>query len=120
MKHCIIVKFNPNISMKMENSFINQIKELFDDCLEIEGIHDVKVFRSCTNLDNRADIMIQIDMEKSALEAYDKSDAHLMWKTEYSRFIATKTVFDYDDTKPANPKHSKTQTPQKNQNEDDL
>lgn len=104
MKHCIIVKFNPNISMKMENSFIAQIKELFDDCLEIEGVHDVKVFRNCINRDGRADIMIQIDMEKSALEEYDKSDAHLMWKTEYGRFIASKVIFDYEDDKPAKSK----------------
>ena len=107
MKHCIIVKFNPNISMKMENSFIDQIKQLFDDCLEIEGIYDVKVFRNCVNRDNRADIMIEIDMDKSALEEYDKSDAHLMWKAEYGRFIASKTIFDDDETKPANPKHPK-------------
>lgn len=105
MKHCIIVKFNPDISMKIENAFILQIKELFDQCLEIEGVHDVKVFRNCNCIDGRADVMIQIDMEKSALEAYDKSDAHLMWKLEYGRFIDTKLLFDYEDDKPFKPKH---------------
>lgn len=105
MKHCIIVKFNPDISMKIENSFIMQIKKLFDECLEIEGIHSVKVFRNCNNMDGRSDIMIQIDMDKSALDAYDKSDAHLMWKAEYGRFIASKSVIDYEEEKPVNPKH---------------
>ena len=96
MKHCIIVKFNPDISMKTEDSFIEQIKELFGSCREIDGVHDVKVYKNCVSRDNRADIMIEIDMEKSALEAYDKSDAHLMWKLEYGRFIDTKMIFDYE------------------------
>ncbi len=100
MKHCIIVKFIPDITHKIEKSFIEQIQELFDNCKEIDGIHDVKVFNCCVNKDNRADIMIQIDMEKSALEEYDKSQWHLIWKQEYGRFIDTKTIFDYDDTKP--------------------
>jgi hypothetical protein len=56
-------------------------------------------------MDGRSDIMIQIDMDKSALEAYDKSDAHLMWKAEYGRFIASKSVIDYEEEKPVNPKH---------------
>ena len=97
MKHCIIVKFIPEISRKIEKSFVQQIKELFENCREIEGVHGVKIFNRCNERENRADIMIQIDMEKSALEVYDKSDTHLMWKTEYRRFIDSKTIFDYED-----------------------
>ncbi len=45
--------------------------------------------------------MIQIDMDKSALEEYDKSQWHFLWKQEYGRFIDTKTIFDYEENKPA-------------------
>ena len=99
MKHCIIVKFKPDISVKTEDSFIGQIKNLFEECLEIEGIHSVEVFKNCVARGGRADIMIEIDMDKKALESYDKSDAHLMWKMEYSRFIESKMIFDYESNK---------------------
>lgn len=115
MKHCIIVKFIPDISRKVEKSFIEQIQELFDNTKEIPGIHDVKIFKCCVNQDNRADIMIQMDMEKEALEEYDKSPWHLLWKKEYGRFIDTKTIFDYDDTKPVKIK----KTPEKKPSDDD-
>ncbi len=100
MKHCIIVKFIPEVNKKIEKSFMEQLQELFDSCKEIDGIHDVKIYKNIVDRDNRADIMISIDMEKTALEDFDKSEAHFMWKKEYARFIDTKTIFDYDDTKP--------------------
>ena len=100
MKRCILVKFIPEISKKIENSFIEQIRELFDSATEINGIHYVKVYKCCVNRENRADLMIEIDMDRDALENYDASDAHLIWKREYSRFIDEKTIFDYDDTRP--------------------
>ncbi len=96
MKHCIIVKFIPDITGKVEDSFIENIQQLFNNCLEIEGVHSVKVHKCCIERDNRADIMIEMDMETTALEEYDKSDWHFMWKHEYSRFIDTKTIFDYE------------------------
>lgn len=107
MKHCIIVKFIPEISRKIEKNFIEQIQELFDNTKEIEGIHDVKIFKNCVNRDNRADIMIEMDMEKEALEEYDKSPWHILWKQEYGRFIESKSIFDYDDTKPVKIKKAK-------------
>ena len=101
MKHCILVKFVPEISKKIENSFIEQIQELFNTATtEINGVHYVKIYKCCIKRENRADIMIEMDMDKEALEAYDSSDAHLIWKREYSRFIEEKTIFDFDDTKP--------------------
>ncbi len=100
MKHCILVKFIPEISKKIENSFIEQIAEIFDGTKEIDGVHYVNIYKCCTNKDNRADIMIEIDMDKKALDEYDKSDSHLIWKREYERFIDEKTIFDFEDTKP--------------------
>ena len=84
MKHCILVKFVPEISKKIENSFIEQIQELFNTATtEINGVHYVKIYKCCIKRENRADIMIEMDMDKEALEAYDSSDAHLIWKREY-------------------------------------
>lgn len=117
MKHCIIVKFLPDISRKIEKDFVKQIKELFDNAKEIDGIHDIKVYRNCVDKDNRADIMIEMTMEKEALEEFDSSQWHLLWKQEYGRFIDTKTIFDYDENKPVPaPKRPETQ---KNDSADD-
>lgn len=100
MKHCILVKFIPEISKKLETSFVEQIQDVFDSTKEIDGVHYVNIYRCCVSHENRADIMIEIDMDKSALEEFDQSDAHLIWKREYSRFIDEKIVFDFDDGKP--------------------
>ena len=46
MKHCILVKFVPEISKKIENSFIEQIQELFNTATtEINGVHYVKIYK---------------------------------------------------------------------------
>lgn len=100
MKHCILVKLIPEISKKIENSLIEQIAEIFEGTKEIDGVHYVNIYKCCTDKDNRADIMIEIDMDKKALDEYDKSDSHLIWKREYERFIDEKTIFDFEDTKP--------------------
>ncbi|MGI5070813.1 hypothetical protein [Treponema pectinovorum] len=100
MKHCILVKFIPEISKKLENSFIEQIQDIFNGTTDIDGVHYVKIFKRCINRDNRADIMIEIDMDKNSLEEFDQSDAHLIWKREYSRFIVEKTIFDFEEGKP--------------------
>lgn len=107
MKHCIIVKFLPIVSEDVEKNFIEQIQELFNNAKEIEGVHNIKIFKNCVDRDNRADIMIEIDMEKEALEEFDHSQWHLLWKHEYGRFIESKTIFDYDDTKPFKKKKHK-------------
>jgi len=94
MKHYIIVKFVPEITKKNIDEFAVQIKELFDNTKEIEGIHEVNVFKNCIYRDNRYDIMIEMEMEKEALPVYDESQWHVLWKHEYGRFIAQKTIFD--------------------------
>ena len=94
MKHYIIVKFIPEITKKNIDEFAEQIKRLFENAREIEGVHEISVFKNCIDLDNRYDIMIEMDMEKEALSAYDGSQWHALWKHEYGRFIAQKTIFD--------------------------
>ena len=100
MKHCILVKLIPEVTKKIQISFMEQLQELFDNCKEIEGIHGVKIFKSTTGRDDSADIMIELDMERGALEAFDKCETNFFWKKEYTRFIDTKLCFDYDSDKP--------------------
>ncbi|MCQ2592258.1 MAG: Dabb family protein [Treponema sp.] len=96
MKHCIVVKFVPEVDEKVKADFIPQIKQLFENTKEIDGIYDVQVLTNCIHIANRADIMIVIDMEKTALPDYDQCQWHQLWKHEYGRFIQSKLVFDYE------------------------
>lgn len=93
MKHCIIVKFKNDVNYK---SLIPEIKELFDNCKTIEGIDDVNIIENCIDRSNRYHIMIQIDMDKDSLEAYDDCIWHHMWKDRYSDLIESKAIFDYE------------------------
>ncbi len=74
-----------------------KIKELFERTLSIDGIHSVSVKPNVIDRPNRYDLMIIIEMEKSALEAYDSSEPHKLWKKEYGDMLSTKAIFDSDD-----------------------
>ena len=41
-------------------------------------------------------MLIRIDMEKEALEKYDMSENHHIWKESYSKYIEKKAIFDYE------------------------
>ena len=94
MKHCIIVKFKSGVDYK---NMLNDIKTLFDNCKSIDGIDCVRVLNNCVDRDNRYDIMIELTMNNIALEAYDKSEWHHMWKEKYGELIEKKAIFDYED-----------------------
>ena len=93
MKHYIIVKFNRKIS---EEEF-NDIKSIFNKTLEIEGVNFIDYFRSCSERENRFDLMIKMDMTKEGLPLYDASDPHKEWKEKYKNLIESKAIFDCEE-----------------------
>lgn len=95
MKHHILVKFNDSVNNKM--ALLPEIKELFERTLSINGIYSVSLKSNVIDRPNRYDLMIIIDMEQSALEAYDVSEAHRLWKEKYGDMISKKAIFDSAD-----------------------
>lgn len=93
MKHYIIVKFNENVNVK---ELVKPIKKLFNDALEIEGINKIDLYVSNTNLLNRHDLMIKMELNALALTEFDNSEIHMKWKCEYGKYIINKTIFDCD------------------------
>ncbi|MGN1100711.1 MAG: Dabb family protein [Huintestinicola sp.] len=91
MKHFIIVKFKKEINA---SQLSEPVTALFSGLTELEGIHSVVIRTSCIDRPNRYDIMIEINMDKDALERYDHSDVHIKWKQEYSDMIESKAIFD--------------------------
>lgn len=93
MRHFIIVKFHEDVD---KDALLPPIKELFEACLSIDGVHDVKLHLSCSQRPNRYDMMIELIMEPEALPIYDNSESHRTWKAEYGKYIAAKAIFDCD------------------------
>ncbi len=93
MKHHIIVKFTEGTDVK---ALMGPVKQIFDETLAIPGVHGVELKPSNSDRPNRYDLMIVMDMDKEALPAYDVSEPHIRWKTEYGALVAKKAIFDCD------------------------
>lgn len=91
MEHDIVVRFVPDVADKA--AMIDGIERLFAPAAEIEGVHAVCVRRACVERENRHDAMIVMTMEE-ALPRFDASQIHHVWKRDYARFAADKTIFD--------------------------
>lgn len=92
MKHCILVKFIKSFDWQSE---LSKIATIFDS-ININGVHKTEYLVNCIDRDNRYDLLIRIDMEKEALEKYDMSENHHIWKESYSKYIEKKAIFDYE------------------------
>lgn len=96
MKHLILAKFKPEITAEQKAAMLPDIRRIFEETLSIEGITDVQVFTNCVDRSNRYDLMIQITMDRSALEAYDACAPHHEWKERYGALLEKKAIFDHE------------------------
>lgn len=96
MKHDILVKYRPEITKEQKFGLIPEIKALFDHMTEIPGIHGVTLYPNVVERENRYDLLIEIDMEREALEAYDHSFWHQQWKDQYGALLEKKAIFDHN------------------------
>lgn len=94
MKHLILVKCNEEI--QDITRFAEQARAHFDAITQVEGVHAVKVIEGVRERANRYHVMIEIDMDKQALPAYNESACHHEWKEKFGRYIEKKTIFDYE------------------------
>ena len=93
MKHYIIAKFTDGFDYLRQ---LDKINSIFNETLEIDGINSVNVIKSNSDRAKRYDIMIEIDMDKSALHKYDISAPHKKWKEDFGKYIKSKAIFDCD------------------------
>ncbi len=94
MKHCIIVKYKENVSAERKESLIPKIQELFDKTKEIKGIRKITLKPNVIDRPNRYDLVIEMDMEESALPVYDDCVWHKEWKEKYGELLSAKTIID--------------------------
>ena len=93
MEHYIIVKFTGGTDVK---ALVEPVRGIFEETLEIPGVHSLDIRVSNSDIANRFDLMIIITMEKEALSAYAASEPHIRWKKEYGDRIEKKAIFDCD------------------------
>ena len=93
MKHFIIVKFKDNVR---KDNLVNPIKNLFDKALDIDGIDTINIYLSNTELSNRHDLMIEMNLTLEALNIFDNSYIHKTWKDGFGKYIMSKIIFDCD------------------------
>ena len=91
MKHYIIVKLKDRANTE---ELAKKAKEIFAETLEIPGVHSVKVKKSCSELPNRYDLMIIMDIEPQALPVYADCEPHLRWKKLCDPLQESKAIFD--------------------------
>ena len=76
MKHLIIVKFKENVWVRESEAsrkMLADIREIFDQTQQIEGVHTVNIYENVTPRPNRHDLMIEMEMDPEALPVYDAS-----------------------------------------------
>ncbi len=92
MKHHIIVKFNEN-APELEK-MLPRIDQIFSGVMQVPGVSGYRLVKNCVARSNRYHLMIIVEMEESALAAYDECEAHHTWKDEFSSLIEKKAIFD--------------------------
>ena len=95
MKHCILVKWNSNVSDK--KAILPEIESIFGKLLILKGIHDITIHQNVVDRSNRYDLMIVIEMEKEILPIYDESEPHHEWKEKFGKFVENKAIFDFEE-----------------------
>ena len=92
MLHHILVKWTAEVTDKA--ALAAKVEALFQGVLTVDGVHGMTVHPNVINRPNRYDLLICIDMDQSALPAYDACPTHHQWKDAYGHLVANKAIFD--------------------------
>lgn len=60
------------------------------------GVRGAAVYPGCVDRENRYHVLIELEMEPSALTTYDESAMHHRWKDEFGPLLEKKAIFDYE------------------------
>lgn len=96
MKHDILIKYNAEVTKQQKVDLIPEIQALFEHTTEIPGIRGVTLYPNVVERENRYDLLIEIDMEREALDTYDHSVWHKQWKEQYAHLLEKKAIFDHE------------------------
>ena len=86
MRHYILAKFQADAGDW--HGYLPRIREIFGAAGEIPGVR--------VDRENRYHVLIELEMEPSALTTYDESTMHHRWKDEFGPLLEKKAIFDYE------------------------
>ena len=92
MLHHIIVKWNEQVTDKAEMA--ERAAEAFAEATAIPGVTRCDIIPSCSDRENRYDLMIRMEMTQEALVLYDASPMHKAWKENFTKYMEKKAIFD--------------------------
>ena len=92
MLHHILVKWNVQAASKAEMA--TRAAEAFADATAIPGVTRYDIIPSCSDRENRYDLMIRMEMTPEALSLYDASPMHKAWKENFTKYMEKKAIFD--------------------------
>ena len=84
MRHYILAKFQADAGDW--HDYLPRIREIFG----------AAVYPGCVDRENRYHVLIELEMEPSALTTYDESAMHHRWKDEFGPLLEKKAIFDYE------------------------
>lgn len=93
INHYIIIKYNESVLDKKEMN--ERVKSHFMPLKEeINGIKEISFSPNVIKIENRFDFMIKIKMDDSYLNDYSLSRVHKEWKSNFSKYLEKKAIFD--------------------------
>ncbi len=92
MIHCILAKFSPEFPWRDR---IDEIRQVFLPLVP-ETVRSVRVIPCCVDRDNRYSVAVLLEMDRAALERYDSSGPHRIWKERYGPHLVSKAIFDFE------------------------
>lgn len=93
MKHCILAKFRG----ADWPAYLPEIREIFSAAGDIPGVRGAQIYPRCVDRENRYHVLIVLDMDPEALNAYDSSPMHRRWKDRFGPLLEKKAIFDFDE-----------------------
>lgn len=92
MRHLIIVKYTD--AVRDRAALERDIRALFAPAASMPGVNGVQVLSACLTGGKRYDLMIEMNMSREALAAFDASEIHARWKRDFGAYVLQKTIFD--------------------------
>lgn len=95
MQHCILVKWTAEAGDR--DALAKEAEAIFAEAVRDGFATALKIRRNVVDRPNRYDLLLELEMTKEMLPAYDASEAHRRWKELFGPKIQQKAIFDFED-----------------------
>ncbi len=95
MKHLVMVKWNETVENK--EAMAREVLALFEKAhRENEEVGEGSLILNAVDLPNRYDCLFIIELDKENIPVWNNCGPHLIWKSDYSKYVLSKAIFDWE------------------------